>query len=70
MTASPTTTSPSEEADDIVLVAAQAILKRGYGELFTWERAPMSLRTSCIEDARAALRAVWPRVKAMAGEKK
>jgi hypothetical protein len=64
-------TSRSEEAEEVVTIAAKAILARGYGELFTWERAPMSLRTSCIEDARAALRAVWPRLKAMtSGEKK
>lgn len=59
------------EAEEVVMIAAKAILARGYGEIFTWERAPMSLRTSCIEDARAALRAVWPRLKAMtSGEKK
>lgn len=55
----------SEEAEEIVADAAKAILARGYGELFTWERAPMSLRTACLEDARVALRAVWPRLKAM-----
>lgn len=63
-------TSRSEEAEEVVMIAAKAILARGYGELFTWERAPLSLRTSCIEDARAALRAVWPKLKALSEGRK
>lgn len=61
-------TSRSDEAEEVVMTAARAILARGYGELFTWERAPMSLREACLADARAALRAVWPKLKEMVNE--
>lgn len=57
-----------DEAQELVMIAAKAILARSYGELFTWERAPVSLRNACIEDARAALRAVWKPLKEMAAK--